>query len=137
MDNYEKFGFDDYTPGRYERSIFDEYTPNYLNNPNDKTVLMKYLRDLYDDVVPQKVYDAIFNWFLNDNKKALADFLTKNCKNIKLSLIAFPLYLHTGKILVEGRFLAVVCQQYRGEVQPGLAHEVACKLRINDHLAIF
>lgn len=65
--------------GRYGRFNFDGYTPEY---PNEEAMLADYLNDLRG-VVPIGVYRDIFNSLLKNDKKALADILTKNCKDIK------------------------------------------------------
>lgn len=65
--------------GNFGRFNFDNYTPTY---PSEEAMLTDYL-DALRDIVPLNDYKAIFDCFLNNDKKALADFLTKTCATVK------------------------------------------------------
>lgn len=64
--------------GIYGRFKFDGYTPEY---PSEEAMLTDYLNKLRD-AVPTEVYRDIFSSLLRNDKKTLADILTKVCTRV-------------------------------------------------------
>ena len=65
------------------RFNFDKYIPTY---PSVRAMLADYLNDLRYEI-PGHVYDAVFDCFLNNDKKPLADLLAKVCAKMNVQRV--------------------------------------------------